>query len=173
VHNALTDSFLQAFQVYGPGALSAADADRFVAEQTAIGKLLGADPTPATARGLAAWISEHPDLGPSPGLAETVGFIRKPPLPWHVRIPYRLMYAAATASLPLRVRHILGVRKLPRAVLVGRLLIGALRWALGSSPSWHISLVRVGAPIPAGLFRQALPTAGRIDQDGSMRGVQP
>ena len=173
VHNALTDSFLQAFQEYGPGALSPADADRFVAEQTAIGRLLNADPIPATAGELATWISEHPDLGPSPGLVETVGFIRKPPLPWYVRAPYRLMYAAATASLPRRIRCILGVRKVPGAVVTGRFVIGALRWALGSSPSWHISLVRVGAAVPAGLFRQPLPTDRRIDQDGTSRGLEP
>jgi uncharacterized protein (DUF2236 family) len=171
VHNALTDSFLQAFQVYGPRRLDQADADRFVAEQTAIGKLLGADPTPATAELLGRWIAEHPELGPSPGLVETVGFIRKPPLPWHVRIPYRFMYAAATATLPRRIRRILGVRRLPGAVMAGRVLIAALRWALGSSPSWHISLIRVGATVPPGLFRQPLPTEGRIDQDGAMRGA--
>ncbi|NNC93856.1 MAG: DUF2236 domain-containing protein [Acidimicrobiia bacterium] len=172
VHNALTDSFLEAFQVYGPRRLHTSEADRFVEEQTAIGRLLGADPTPATAAGLASWIADHPELGDSPGLVETVGFIRNPPLPWHVKLPYRLMYVAAIATLPDRVRRILGVRKAPGAVMTGRLLIGALRWALGSSPSWHISLVRVGAPVPDGLFRQALPTEGRIDEDGSMRGLE-
>ena len=40
---------------------------------------------------------------------------------------------------------------------IGSVAVDALRWALGSSPSWHISLVRAGAPIPDGLFRQPLP----------------
>ncbi|NIR38145.1 MAG: hypothetical protein GWN79_13930 [Actinobacteria bacterium] len=33
-----------------------------------------------------------------------------------------------------------------------------LRWSLGSSPTWNLALVRVGAPIPDGLFHQPLPT---------------
>ena len=171
VHNALTDSFLQAYQFYGPRRLSTAQADRFVVEQTAIGGLLGADPMPETAEGLADWITHHEDLEGSPGLEAAVGFVRNPPLPWHVRIPYRLMFVAAAATVPPRLRAVLGVRRVPGAITLGRLIIAALRWALGSSPSWHVSLVRVGARVPDGLFRQALPIEGRIDEDGSMRGI--
>ena len=40
---------------------------------------------------------------------------------------------------------------------VGAVAVRSLRWALGSSPSWHLALVRAGAPVPDGLFRQALP----------------
>lgn len=54
VHNVLTDSFLVAYQAFGSRPLSAADADRFVEEQTAIGALLGAAPLPTTARELSA-----------------------------------------------------------------------------------------------------------------------
>jgi len=157
VHNALTDSFLAAFQEFGPGPLSDEDADRFVLEQTAVGRLLDADPLPETASGLSDWLTYHPDLGPSPGLEETVAFLRAPPLPWSIQAAYRLMFAAAVATVPLQLRRILGVRKRPGARLVGKLMVGFLRWALGSSPSWQISLVRVGAEIPDGLFRQPLP----------------
>ncbi len=165
VHNALTDSFLQAYQAYGPRRLSTAETDRFVLEQTAIGALLHADPMPETAAGLADWIAEHPDIGPSPGVVETVAFLRNPPLPWHVRVPYRLMVVAAAATIPPQVRRILRIRRYPGAQLLGRLTIGALRWALGSSPSWHVSLARVGAPLPPGLFKQPLPTEGPIGHD--------
>lgn len=171
VHNALTDSFLQAFQFYGPEPLTRDRADQFVAEQTAIGALHGADPMPDTAAGLARWIDRHEDIGPSPALADAVRFVRNPPLPWHVKVPYRLMFVAAAATVPVRLRRILGVRKIPGAILLGRMIIAALRWALGSSPSWHVSLVRVGADVPDGLFRQPLPTDGRVDEDGAMRGV--
>jgi hypothetical protein len=34
--------------------------------------------------------------------------------------------------------------------------VRSLRWTLGSSPSWHLALVRAGAPVPPGLFRQPL-----------------
>lgn len=171
VHNALTDSFLQAFQAYGPRRLSRDEADRFVAEQTAIGALLRADPTPTTAAELAEWIADHPDIVRSPGLVEAVGFIRKPPLPWHVRIAYRLLFLAAVATIPVRIRRALGLRKIPGSMAVGRLAVGALRWALGSSPSWHVALVRAGAPVPPGTFRQPLPDAGRIDRSGALRAV--
>ena len=170
----------QAVQIFGSdgerghevdGAAEGADPDPFVDEQTEIGRLLHADPMPPTASSLAGWIADHPDVEPSPGLTEAVAFLRRPPLPWFARIPYRLMVIAAAATIPPRLRRMLGLRRWPGARLMGRALIGLLRWALGSSPSWHISLVRVGAPVPPGLFRQALPTEGRIDQDGALRGV--
>ncbi len=156
VHNALTDSFLVAYQVFGPRHRAEIDADRFVAEQTAVGALLDADPLPATAAGLATWLAEHPEAGDSPGLAAAVEFLRAPPLPLRILIAYRLMVIAAAATIPRRLRRILGLRRLPGAILVGRALVGFLRWALGSSPSWHVALVRSGAAVPEGLFRQPL-----------------
>lgn len=162
VHNVLTDSFLQAFEVYGPRRLSSEEADRFVKEQRAIGHLLGADPIPGTAAELSAWIEKHHEIGPSPGLVEAVRFLRDPPLPLHVKLPYRVLYWSAAATLPDRVRRILGIHKVPGTKGLGRLAVGVLRWALGSSPSWHISLVRVGAPVPQGLFRQPLSTDPRV-----------
>jgi len=156
VHNALTDSFLVAFQQFGPQRLSREEADRFVSEQTDVGRLLDADPLPDTAAGLSRWLNHHPDLGDSPGLVETVAFLRSPPLPAAVGIGYRLMFAAAAATIPSRLRAILGVRKRPGALLVGKTIVRFLRWALGSSPSWRVALVRVGAEIPEGLFRQPL-----------------
>ena len=38
-----------------------------------------------------------------------------------------------------------------------RVGVGGLRWMLGSSPSWDVALVRTGAPVPEGVFRQPLP----------------
>lgn len=157
VHNALTDSFLAAFQEFGPRRLSEEQADQFVLEQTSVGSLLDADPLPDTAGGLSRWMTDHPDLGHSPGLAETVTFLRSPPLPPTIRIGYQLLFAAAVATVPPRLRNVLGVHKRPGALLVGKVMVRFLRWALGSSPSWHIALVRVGAKVPEGLFRQPLP----------------
>ena len=62
VHNVLTDSFLSAYQSFGPRPLTAGEADRFVDEQTRIGALLNASPLPSTADELARWIAEHPAL---------------------------------------------------------------------------------------------------------------
>lgn len=62
VHNALTDSFLSAYQHYGPAPLSTAEADRFAREQARIGALLGASPLPDSAAALAEWVRVHPDV---------------------------------------------------------------------------------------------------------------
>jgi len=157
VHNALTDSFLVAYQYFGREPLSSSSADRYVAEQTEVGKKLDADPTPDSAEALANWIEHHPELGPSPGMREAVAFLRKPPLGFFTLLGYRLLFLAAAATLPLRIRRILGVRKRPGALLIGGVMVRMLRWALGSSPSWHLALVRTGAPVPDGLFKQPLP----------------
>lgn len=156
VHNALTDSFLVAYQEFGPRWLSEAEADRFVTEQTRVGRLLDADPLPETASRLSRWLTDHPDIGDSPGLTETVTFLRFPPLPPAARIGYRLMFTAAVSTIPSQLRHILGVRKRPGARSAGRFMARFLRWALGSSPSWYLGLRRVGAEVPEGLFRQTV-----------------
>ena len=152
VHNTLTDSFLVSHQKYGPEPLLAGDADRFVAEQALVGALLDTDPMPETADGLARWLDEHPDITRSPGMYEAVAFLRSPPLSLGVKIAYRILYQAAVATIPPNLRRVLGVRRHPGAVVIGRLSIRLLRWVLGSSPSWQLALIRVGAPIAKGRF---------------------
>lgn len=157
VHNALTDSFLQTYQAFGPGRLTPSEADGFVREQTEVGRLLGADPLPETANELARWIDDHPALAGSPGMEETRGFLADPPLEPLQRLGYRALYRGALATMPGRVSRILGLERRPLDHVTGSAAVGFLRWALGSSPSWNLALVRVGAPVPAGLFRQPLP----------------
>ena len=164
VHNVLTDSVLAAYQAYGPDVLSSEEADRFVAEQARVGALLGADPLPNSAPALRAWIVDHPDLTPSNAQVHAIEFLRDPPLSLPVKIGYRLLFNAAVATVPERLRDIIGLEPRPQAEAVGRRSVASLRWALGSSPSWHLALVRSGAPVPAGLFRQPLPkSATRAD----------
>lgn len=158
VHNALTDSFLTAYRVFGPEPISDDEADRFVAEQVEVGRLLDAAPLPDAANELRRWLDQHPAAAPSPGMTSALSFLRTPPLPLVVRPAYRVLYAAAAATLPPRLRDILNISPLPGAVAAGRSAVSALRWALGSSPSWQVALVRVGAEIPDALFRQPLPT---------------
>lgn len=157
VHNALTDSFLVAYRHFGMGELTPEEADRYVAEQAEVGRMLDANPVPQRAADLSDWIKHHPQVGPSPGMKEAISFLRKPPLGIFTLMGYRLLYIAAVATLPPRIRRTLGVRRIPGAMAIGRFMIRALRWALGSSPSWNLALVRVGAAIPAGLFKQPLP----------------
>ncbi len=155
VHNVLVDSFLAAFVAYGPRRLDATEADRFVFEQTRLGALLGAAPLPDTAGALRRWILEHPDVAPSPGVADTVGFLRRPPLPRSVRPAYRVLFEAAVATIDPPLRGLLGLRERWGAAGAGRTAVRALRWALGASPSWYLALRRVGAPVPPGRFRMS------------------
>ncbi len=158
VHNSLAESFLVAYRVYGSRPLTTDDADRYASEQARLGALHHAEPLPLTAGALSAWIDDHPDLAPSPGQREAIDFLRRPPLSFGVRIAYGFLFRAAVATLPPRIREIIGVRAWPGAVVMGRVVTTMLRLTLGASVSWRVALVRVGAPEPAGVtFRQALP----------------
>ena len=154
VHNALTDSFLATNQVYSEHPLTVVEADRFVEEQTRVGALLGADPMPSTARGLTRWLTDHPEIGPSPEMEKVVDFLTDPPLSPAVKAGYMVLFEAAVFTLPPRLVAILGVRPKPAADVVGRGGVRSLRWALGHSPSWALALRRTGQEIPEGLFRR-------------------
>ncbi len=156
VHNVLTDSFLGAFQAFGARPLTTEEADRFVREQATIGALLGADPLPDTAEALAGWVASHPDVSATEDQAEVLRFLRRPPLPLGVNLGYALLFEAALSTIPTSLRTVLGVPASPRGARIGRATVRSLRWALGHSPSWHLALVRCGAEVPRGRFRQPL-----------------
>ena len=170
VHNALTDSFLQTYQAFGPDPLTPAEADQFVSEQTKVGELLDADPLPQTAGDLATWIALHPGVDVSPGMEETRSFLSNPPLEPVQRLGYHALYRGARSTVPDRIRSILGLETSLADHVTGRAMVGFLRWALGSSPSWHLALIRVGAPVPVGLFRQPLPVDGE-SRDGGLASI--
>ena len=157
VHNALTDSFLAAYRAYGPRSLESDEQDRFVSEQAVIGRMLDSEPVPGGARSLRAWIDDHPDLAPSPGMVSAVEFLRDPPLDRLQKIGYRLLYGGAAAIAPARIRHVLGIRNAPGARTACRSVVSFLRWAMGSSPSWRLALMRSGRPVPSGLFLPPFP----------------
>lgn len=154
VHNVLTDSFLAAYQAFGPDPLPPGDDDRFVREQAVIGRMLDADPVPETASELRMWVSEHPDVGRSPGMERAVEFLTDPPLSPGQRAGYKLLAAAAISTMPDRIRTVLGLADSVTGEMAGTATLRFLRWALGSSPSWQIALLRSGAPIPEGRFTQ-------------------
>lgn len=157
VHNALTDSFLVAHQVYGEHPLTEAECDIFVREQTRVGALLDSDPMPESAPELHRWIAEHPGVSPSSAMREAVDFLKDPPLDRSIKPAYYLLHSAAAATLPIRLRVILGLTPSPLAIPAGKAAVKALRWALSNSPSWEVALIRSGAPVPPGQFRQPLP----------------
>lgn len=157
VHNTLTDSFLVAAERFGPRPLSVSEADRFVAEQATIGRLLGVSDLPETGAALASWVADHPAAARSPGMIEAVRFLQDPPLDPAVKLGYQVLASAAVATLPERLRGILGVKPRPGAIGVGQITMRSLRWALGSSPRWRVALLRVGAPVPEERFKQKTP----------------
>lgn len=159
VHNALTDSFLTTHQAYSRHSLSQAGADRFVAEQTQVGRLLDADPLPTTAAGLAAWVADHPAVAPSPGMHAAVQFLRSPPLSRAQRAGYAVLFEAAVATLPPRLRDVLGLRQVAGGHAAGVVADRFLGLMMGDSPAWKVALTRVGADTSVGRFRRSLPTA--------------
>lgn len=134
VHNVLTDSFLVAYQQFGPG-LAPGDADRFVVEQQRVAELLHVTDCPSTADDLHAWITRHPEIGASVDLADTQAFLRRPPLAPLTLAGYSVLYHGAVATIPPTLRHLLGLRARPGAIRAARGLVGALRLTLGESPS--------------------------------------
>jgi uncharacterized protein (DUF2236 family) len=162
VHNVLADSFLAGYEVFGPQAISGADSDRYVREQADLGVLVQARDLPETRTELARWISQHPDIDSSPGMVQTVAFLRNPPLPPTVLPAYRILFQAAASTVPSRIAGILGIKRYAWSLPSGRALTNALRWSLGASPSWQLALERTGGTQPQGVsFLRSPPIGNR------------
>ena len=156
VHNTLTESFLVAYQDFGLG-LTSIEADRFVAEQTRVGSMLGASPLPRTAEELKRWVRFHPTLAPSPGMHNAVDFLRRPPIPAGPRLGYRVLLRGAAATVPQELAALLGLRARPGARSGAAALVRTLRAIMRNSPAWKASLQRCGAPYDPATFRDPLP----------------
>ena len=165
VHNVLVDSFLTAYQHFGPKPLTQAEADRFVSENTALGRRLSATDLPANAADLSFWIANHPDIAPSAAMHDTLSFLAAPPLPRLARIGYRVLFDAALTTMPESIASIIGLKPRPGAARAGATTISMLRWSMGSSPSWWLALERTGGPVPADVrFRRPPPVEGVEDR---------
>ncbi len=136
VHLALADSLAVAVERFGRTPF---DLDRYLADMAVVGQRLGAAHVPHDAAGLAAaWAHYRPELGATPATAAAHTFLLDPPLPARVRAPYRVLAAAAAASLPTSLRPLLAARPvLPDvpARLVGRAATRLLAVVLGESPA--------------------------------------
>ena len=165
VHNALADSFLTAYEEFGPYLLDPSSGDVYTREQAKLGARFHSDELPATRDELANWIVSHPDIGPSPGMEQVVSFLSDPPLPRSAIGPYKVLFHAAVSTIPDRIVEILEVRRRRGASSAGRTLTRTLRWALGASPSWWLALERTGTPLPVGVtFRRPPPVEGIEDR---------
>jgi uncharacterized protein (DUF2236 family) len=138
VHIAFTDAFLSAHKLWGrpiPGG-----PDAYVREWAQAGRLMGVDAPPLSEaemrRQLDRWYDDG-ELRSDERVAETVTFIRDPPLHPILRSGYRVLFAAAVASLEPKYRELLGLRTarlgpfpLP-VVLATRVTLAVVRLALG------------------------------------------
>lgn len=135
VHIVFTDAFLSCHELWGdpiPGG-----SDEYVREWATAGELLGVTDVPRTADELRNAIDEFARQGilkSDERVRETVRFLRRPPLAPSVLLFYRLLFAAAVASLPREYRRMLGLRRSPFPVVwLTGVLLRFLRRVLGPS----------------------------------------
>jgi uncharacterized protein (DUF2236 family) len=137
VHVAEADSFLAAHQRYGEKALTADEADEYVAQSGRVARALGAEVVPETVAELADCIESYRgELEATPAALDAAHFLlREPPLPWPARGPYRLLAAGAVTLLPAWAREQLEVDTRFSRVLggpAGGVAVRAVRWGMDS-----------------------------------------
>ncbi|MFF2314792.1 oxygenase MpaB family protein [Arthrobacter sp. NPDC058097] len=143
VHNTFTDSFLRTHELWDgpiPGG-----PDAYVREWAEAGRLMGVEFPPESKAALSRELRETLAAGTLRGddrVAETVAFIRDPPLHPFLKPGYRILFQAAVLSLEPDYRRLLGLRTarlgpLPLPVrLAARVTLAVVRLALGpASPS--------------------------------------
>ncbi|MDQ2697447.1 MAG: DUF2236 domain-containing protein, partial [Actinomycetota bacterium] len=136
VHLAFTEAFLGAHERWGgpiPGG-----PDTYVSEWAQAGRLMRLADPPLTEDELHARMDgflERGELRRDERVDEVVRFLRDVPFTGTMRVAYRVLFAAAVASLPRRYRRLLGVRRTPLPVVtVTRLVLAVSARALGSGP---------------------------------------
>lgn len=157
VHVTFVDSFLEAHKRWGgpiPGG-----PDAYVREWAQAGRLMGINSPPLSEtelkRELDAWFATGA-LRADQRVAETVAFIRNPPLHPFLKPGYRVLFQGAVLSLEPQYREMLGLRQarlgpLPLPVkLATSATLAVVRLALGRmSPSERAARQRIrklGAP---------------------------
>jgi uncharacterized protein (DUF2236 family) len=148
VHHVEVDSFLAAYQAFGPRRLLPPEADRYVEEMAALGARMGV-PAPARSTGeLRDWLASVEGLRATREARDAVRFLVLPSIPRRLLPAYGVVAAAAVSLVPLRDRVALWLPPTPIAdrVLVrpaARSLLTTLRFALGSSPTLAAARARV------------------------------
>jgi len=134
VHHTLVDSFLRAYQRYGSTRLSAADADRYVAEQAILAELFEAEPAARSVAELRSYFRAlRPELRATPEAHDAIRFLLVPPLPLIARGPYAVITSAAITMLPRWIRRELW---LPVPPAVEPLLVRPATTALVRTVDW-------------------------------------
>ena len=136
VHLALADSLAVSVEKLGRTSF---ELDDYLADMAVVGERLGAAHVPRDRAGLAAaWAHYRPQLARTPETATAHRFLLDPPLPLHIRGPYRVVAAAAAATLPEDLRPLLAATPVlppPTGRLVGLAVSRLLAAVLGPSPA--------------------------------------
>jgi uncharacterized protein (DUF2236 family) len=115
VHVAFADSFLRCQQTWGrpiPDAPGETGPDRYVREWSIAGRMMGVENPPTSEAELDAQLAAFdPELRSDDLVRDAVKFLRKPPLDRSTGLGYRIIFAAAVATLPRKYRAMLGVRR--------------------------------------------------------------
>ena len=144
VHVAFTDSFLTTYQMYS-GSL--VEDDEYVAQWARAVEPLGLTTVPRSRTELDQCMRDFDDeLVVSDLTRDVVRFIRKPPLSRTARLAYWFLFQGAVASLPNGFQERLGLRCLPRRIVIPttRALLRLMRVAVGPrSPLEEAALERL------------------------------
>ena len=142
VHVAEVDSFLTAFQTFGAGQLTSAEADEYLRETGSVAAQVGVIDPPSSVSELTAIMESYrPELSGSGHAREASNLlIVNPPFTGLTRIAYHLLAVNAVSILPAWARTELLLPALPvteRALIrpLGRSAMHALRWALEPPPA--------------------------------------
>jgi len=125
VHIAFMESFLVAHEMYCaepiPAGTAPSGADNYIAQWSVAVAPLGLSTCPMTQHELDTAIDDFLARGIlrcDDRTRQVVAFLRRPPLPGATKIAYRLLFAAAVASLRPEYRKLMGLRAAPRWLIV-------------------------------------------------------
>lgn len=136
VHLALADSLAESVRRLGRTSF---DPDGYLADMAVVGEHLGAAHVARDVAGLArAWEHYLPALAVTDATRAAHAYLLDPPLPLRIRLPYRVVAAAAVSTLPPPLRRLLAAHPAlpdPAARAVGRATTRLLGAVLGPSPA--------------------------------------
>ncbi len=146
VHIAFMDSFLRCHQTYSAKAIPGG-ADAYIRLWARSVEPLGLDDAPHDEAGLLEKIRKFdPQLAVTDDTREVLEWLRRPPLPWMAGMVYRLLFQAAYLTLPERHQQMIGLRTMPRGIVVTVTccFLRFLRFAVGpEDPIQDAAIIRM------------------------------
>jgi uncharacterized protein (DUF2236 family) len=150
VHIAFMESFLRCHQTYSSVAIPGG-ADEYIRLWARSVEPLGLQGAPTNEADMMAAIGKFDaELCVSEDTREVLEWLRRPPLPFVAGVVYRLLYQAAYLTLPQQYQAMIGMRVLPRAIVVP-LTVGFLkflRFAVGpENPIQDAAIARLARSV--------------------------